>query len=337
MGRSGVRVPPELSPLPVEGIPGPGRLGSLAAYVVALLLSVVAITSQYFVPQTVPPLAPFYHTLLGGLGIVYGIPVLAFAVLVGARPLARWWSNSGVAAWEGLRWYALLSLLAFGVIASLLALYSQIDPSAVRLLSKPNPVLQQAASNPWPWVAFSFAIGAIEELIFRGWIFGYWLARGTRRWGVHAAWTSALFAGVHLYYGTIYGAAAPIVYPTLFLLGFSFAAAVRASGGNLWVVAVLHGAHDAGAFLTLVSLPLALVVEYGVIGIGGVIALWDYLARRPPPTPPYPGIPPFALGAFPPPGAPPPPDGAPIGSWPPPAPPVAPAPVPPSGSTSGPR
>jgi len=326
-------LPPALAPLPPEGSAGPGRLGSYRAYALALLVAVVAILSQYVVPQRLPALAPLYATLPGGLLIVYGVPILAFALLVGGRPLSRWSAHSATASWEGLRWYALLSLLGLVVLIALVAVYERFDPGAVQLLSKPNPVLQQASSDPGFWIVFSFAIGAIEETIFRGWIFGYWIARGTRRWWLHAAWTSALFAGVHLYYGTTYGVAAPLIYPTLFLLGFAFAATVRASGGNLWVVALLHGLHDAAAFVTLVSQPAALGLEYGVIAIGAVIALWDYVASRPPAPPPAP----WASG----PSGP----GSPYGStqrpWDPPAPPPPPPPPlpppPPGSSGPGPR
>ncbi|MCI4366599.1 MAG: CPBP family intramembrane metalloprotease, partial [Thermoplasmata archaeon] len=270
--------------------------------------------------------------------IVYGVPNLAFSVLVGGRPLARWARNPGVAAWEGLRWYALLSLLGLLILVVLVTIYERLDPAAIQLLSKPNPVIQQASGDPAFWILFSFAVGAIEETIFRGWIFGYWITRGTRRWWVHAGWTSALFAGVHLYYGTTYGIAAPLIYPSLFLLGFAFAAVVRASGGNLWVVAVLHGVHDAAAFLTLVSPNAALGVEYGVIGIGAIIAIWDAVASRSTP----PAIPPWAPGPPNVPGTsrptpipwlypPPPPDLPP----PPPPPPWGPPPSgPPSGSSS---
>ncbi len=294
---------------------GSGALGSVGAYAVAVAVTVAAILSQYVVPELVPSLAVLYGPYTGLL-VVYGIPILSFAVLVGARPLAGWASHLRTASIEGLRWYGLLSILALGVTIVLAIVYAAVDPSALRLLSRPNPVLENARSDPWFWVAFSFVIGAIEETIFRGWIFGYWLARRSPRWTVHAVWTSALFASVHLYYGTTYGPAAPFIYPTLFLLGLAFALTVRASGGNLMIVALLHGANDAAAFLELISPDGGLAVHYGVIGIGLAVALVLYLRSRPPPLAPVavwgaggpPGLPVYAwpIPPPPPPSAPPP-------------------------------
>ena len=324
-----MEIPPTLRPLPPEGVPGPGRLGSGTAYGAAVVLSVVAILSQYFVPELLPPLAPVYATFLGSLAVVYGLPIALFAVLVGARPLARWSANSGVAAWEGVRWYALLALLGLLISGVLLAIYQQYDRAAIHLLDRPNPVLVGARSNPWFFVAFSFVVGVVEETIFRGWIFGYWLARGTRHWAFHAAWTSALFAAVHLYYGGTYGIIAPVIYPTLFLMGFAFAAAMRASGGNLWVVAGLHGMHDAGAFLSLVSPSASVAVLLGAIAIGLLIALLDVLGTQARPGPSYYGTGSPAPGSYP--GPPAPFGSATWGSAPPPWPPPGlPPPPPPS-------
>ncbi len=296
---------------------GSRPLGSTGAYAVAVLVTVAAILSQYFVPQLVPPLRVLYGSFTG-LGIVYGLPILAFALLVGRRPLSGWASRLGTAAVEGLRWYGLLSLLALAVTVVLAIVYAALDPSALRLLSRPNPVLENARSNPWFWVGFSFVIGAVEETIFRGWIFGYWLARGSPSWKVHALWTSALFALVHLYYGTTYGPAAPFIYPTLFLLGLAFALTVRASGGNLVIVALLHGANDASAFLEIISPNAGLAVHYGVIGLGVAIALALYLRSRPPPLSPVaawgpggpPSVPAYGWPIPPPPPPPPLPPGA---------------------------
>ncbi|HEY6239040.1 MAG TPA: CPBP family glutamic-type intramembrane protease, partial [Thermoplasmata archaeon] len=270
---------------------GHGRLGSLGAYVAAVAVTVAAVVSQYFVPHLLPALEPFYRSFLGGLLIVYGIPIFAFALLVGVRPLDRFARRPGPAALASLGWYGALSLLSLAVTFALIIVYLALDPSALDLLDRPNPVVQEAQRNPWFWVGFSFAIGAIEETIFRGWVFGYWLARGTKVGWVHAVWTSALFAGVHLYYATTYGIASPLVYPTLFLLGLAFALAVQASGGNLVWVALLHGANDATAFLTILSPVVANSIHYGVILVGAVVALVLYL-RRPkvaaaPPAPAF--------------------------------------------------
>ncbi len=264
--------PDEATPLP----------SGTVRYALGVAVTVLAILSQYFVPQTLPATRAVYASLSGDLLVVYGIPVVAFSGLVGAGPLRRWRARMGVAAWEGLRWYGLLTLLALIVTLILAAVYAAVDPGALQLLSRPSPPIVAAQSDPWFWVGFSFVIGGIEETIFRGWIYGFWRDR-PGSWVVAAGWTSALFAGVHLYYGTTYGIAAPLIFPSLFLVGFAFAATYRASGGNLVVVALLHGAFDASAFLTLISPDGGLLARYVPVLLGLVIALIHLLRSLPDP------------------------------------------------------
>jgi membrane protease YdiL (CAAX protease family) len=274
--------------------PDPARSppASLGRYFLGVAVTVFAILSQYIVPQAFPVTLALYGNLPGDLFIVYGIPVLAFALLVGRAPLRDWSSRMGVAAWHGLRFYGLLTLLALVISFVLAILYLIIDPGALELLSRPNPALEQARGNPWFFVAFSFVIGAFEETIFRGFIFGYWRDR-SGPWMVPAVWTSVVFAGVHLYYGTTYGAAAPLIFPGLFLLGFAFAATYRFSRGNLVVPAALHGAHDSTAFLTLISMEWGLILGYLIVLVGALIGLVQWLrpdpeeARPIAPPPPY--------------------------------------------------
>jgi len=261
------------------GAPPPLPPAPLGRYALGVVLTVVAIFSQYFVPPLVPGSGVVYDNLPGDLLVVYGIPVLAFAGLVGAAPLRDWSHRLALAAREGIAWYGALSLLALAVILALTIVYAAIDPSAIKLLERPNPALEQAQGNPWFFVGFSFVVGAFEETIFRGWIFGYWRDR-PGSWVGPALWTSALFAGVHLYYATTYGLAAPLVFPQLFFGGLAFAATYRYSGGNLVVPALLHGAQDATAYLTLVSAEwqsIALGIHYGLVVGGGVLFLVLYL------------------------------------------------------------
>lgn len=263
---------------PRDGAPPPAP-APRGRYWAGVGVTVLAIVSQYFVPTLFPPALVLYGNLPGDLFVVYGIPVLAFAILVGGGPLRDWRARVGRATWEGLRWYGLLSLLGLLVLIGLALLYEAIDPSALQLLNRPNPALQEAIGNPWFFVGLSFVVGAFEETIFRGWMFGYWRdAKGS--WLMPAAWTSAVFAGVHLYYGVTYGLAAPLIFPSLFLTGFAFAATYRYSGGNLVIPALLHGENDASAYLTLVSQEVGLVVHYVVILVGAVIGLVAYLRRE---------------------------------------------------------
>ena len=250
--------------------PSPPSAASPGTYALALLVTVFAILSQYFVPQTFPAARIVYGTLLGGLLVVYGVPILAFALLVGPRPLRAAFRHMGTATEAGVRWAGLLLLLSLLVIGVLLTLYARFDPGAIHLLGRPNPALQAAAPDPYFWIAFAFVIGAVEETIFRGWVFGYWLQRDPRRWWLHALWTSGLFAGVHLYYGTTYGPIAPVQFTTLFLLGFAYAGTMRSSGGNLVVIALLHGANDASAFSTLIT-PVGADLYFVSLIVGGLV------------------------------------------------------------------
>ena len=253
-------------------LPGP----SIGRYATGVVITVLAVLSQYIVPVRWPATRLLYGNLPGDLFIVYVVPVAAFAALVGAGPLRHWRDHLGSAAWEGLRWYGALSLLALAVTFGAVLIYEIVDPSALALLERTNPALQAAEGDPWLYVALSFLVGAFEETIFRGWIFGFWTDR-PGSWLVPATWTSAVFAGVHLYYGITYAAVSPVFFSSLFLFGFALAATYRFSGGNLVVPALLHGVHDAGAYLGLIS-PLASdVVEYSVILVGGLIALITYV------------------------------------------------------------
>ncbi len=268
--------------VPTAPPPPPPTGRSLGGYAAAVAITVVAILSQYFVPALVPAARPLYSTLLGDLAVVYGIPIAAGAALIGTGPLRHWRRHTGLAAVEGLRWYGALTVLGLVVVAGLTVIYLAVDPGALTLLERPNPALAQAAGDPAFFIALSFVIGAAEETIFRGWIYGFWVARGGR-WVVPAAATSVLFAGLHLYYGTTYGIAAPLLFPTLFLLGFAFAATFRASGGNLVVVALLHGAFDAAAFLSLIDLEAGVLARYVPVFVGA--ALFLVLAVRRPGSP----------------------------------------------------
>jgi membrane protease YdiL (CAAX protease family) len=309
--------------------PPPEKVAPISAYFAAVAITVLAILSQYFLPQSVPALRPVYSTLATGLLVVYGIPILAFVLLVGVRPLRRFFSNPSSAVVEGLRWYGAMSILGLAAAFTVVAVLAAVDPSAVAQLSKLSPPLVAAESDPWFWVVFSFVIGIIEETIFRGWIFGYWLLRSPSQWFAHAVWTSLLFASMHLYYGSTYGVASAVAFAELFFAGLGFAFAVRYSRGNLLIVGLLHGAHDALSFSTLVWKPYGEEVYYLLILLGAIVFIVVAFARDQEPKP----MTPWAAGPSAPVPSPSPP-GNPAIVWPPSPPgsyerPPLPAPLPP--------
>ena len=263
----------------MRGPPDPAPWGrGWQRYALALGITVAAILSQYYVPYLDPAAAGIFAITAFGLAIVYGLPILAFALLVGVDPLRHWARHLPAATWQGLRWYGAMATLGLVATFVLVVIYSALDPSALQQLGQPNPVLTEAASDPWFYVGLSFAIGALEETIFRGWIFGFWVGR-VRSWVPAAILSSALFAGMHLYYGFTYGSASPIVFVQLFLTGFAFAATYQASRGNLVIVALLHGATDATAFFTLLNNGAALGMHYGLIVAGLAVAIADLALR----------------------------------------------------------
>ncbi len=254
---------------------------SVARYVLGVVITVAAVYSQYVVPSAWPPALWLYGNLPGDLFVVYGIPIAAFSVLVGAGPLRGWAGRLRLAAYRGLGWYGSMLLLALVITLGLAIVYEAVDPAALQLLNRPNPALTQAAGDPWFWVGFSFVIGAIEETIFRGWIYGVWQSKAAG-WVGPAVGSSAIFAALHLYYGTTYGIAAPLIFPSLFLLGFAFAATYHETGGNLVVVALLHGLFDASAFYyAFIDPGVGLLLRYLPMLGGAVLALIYYSARTP--------------------------------------------------------
>jgi membrane protease YdiL (CAAX protease family) len=260
---------------------GPTRAPApVAAYLGATAITLGAILGQYVLPQAVPALRPAYGSIVGAFTIVYAIPIAAFALLVGAAPLRAWAGRLGTASVEALRWYGALTLLALLLSIVALAIVLRIDPSAASSLNAPTPILRSAAADPWLWVGLSFLVGAVEETIFRGWIFGYWLARDPSRWRFHVAWTSALFAGVHVYYALTYGIVVVVPALVLFFDGVAFALAYRSSGGNLVAIAALHGWNDATVFIALPLPALGIGLHYAAVLLGALIALLLYLRGR---------------------------------------------------------
>jgi len=282
----------------------PPELAPVSAYLAAVSVTVVAILSPYFLPKIVPAVQPVYDTFVTGYLVVYGIPILAFFFLVGLRPLRGFFSNPGSAVFEGVRWYGAMSALGLVAAFVIVGVLATVDPSAISQLSKLSPPLKAAESDPWFWVAFSFVVGIVEETIFRGWIFGYWLLRNPSGWFVHAVWTSVLFASMHLYYGSTYGVASGVAFAELFFAGLGFSFAVRYSRGNLLVVGLLHGVHDALGFLNLVWKPEAEELFYLVILIGVVVFVVAAMLQDKPSTrltawEPGPGPPPTGPGGNP--------------------------------------
>ncbi|MGI0052768.1 MAG: CPBP family glutamic-type intramembrane protease [Thermoplasmata archaeon] len=260
----------------------PKAAGTVAPprYWAAVAITVGAILSQYFLPQLVPALRPAYASLPAALFVVYGVPILAFALLVGAGPIRGWAGRNGRAFDVGLRAYGVLTLLALVASVFLLALILFVDPAARGVLTASTPVVRTAEADPYFWALLSFPIGVVEELIFRGWIFGYWLQRDPTRWKLHVLWTSGLFAAMHLYYALTYGVV--FVIPALVLVtdGAAFAITFRESGGNLIAISFLHGWNDATVFIALALPVVGYALHYALVLLGVALAVAVHYRRQ---------------------------------------------------------
>ncbi len=256
---------------------------SIGAYLVSVAVLVGGIAVQYL--PIFPPSLPYWEGEGLGALVTYGPGLLAFFLLVGTQPLRNFVRRTSLGTLEGLRWYGILGLLSILAVIALSAVYEGLEPTRFNeLLKRVTNVESSGASDPLAWILLSFPIGLVEETLFRGFVLGgALLLFGTKRWKWHAVWTSLLFTGVHLYYGLTYLEISPLFYVQIFLLGLAFAFAYVRSGGNLLVVALLHGLYDATSFSQFVpgiGLDGAAALRYAFLGMAGVVALVLYLREK---------------------------------------------------------
>ena len=268
-----------------------GRSVPVVRYLFAASVLVAGILVQYL--PDLPTVSPVWAAELLNASITYGPGLLAFLLVLGSQPLRNAGRGLLKASLEGLRWYGLLGILSLLVLIGLAILYAALDPNFIHILQKNTPVGQTGSTDPWLWILLSFPIGLVEETLFRGFLFGGALVVfGTRRWPLHAVWTSALFAGVHLYYAQTYAEVSPVFYAQIFLLGLAFALAYFYSGGILVIIALLHGVFDATSFaqyLPEVGAGGANLLRYGLVALGGLEAALLYQRERGTAAGPVPG------------------------------------------------
>jgi len=238
--------------------------------------------------------------------IVYGLGLLAFFLAFGVRPLRNYVRRLDLSAREGFRWYGTFALIGILLAFALAIGYVAVDYSRyTELIHQTTNVQNAGAANPLFYILFSlFFVGFVEETLFRGYVFGTLLTIfGTKRWRVYAVWTSLLFAGVHLYYAQTYLEVSPIYYVQLVALGLAFSYTYALSGGNLLVIALIHGGFDAISFFSLTSAGktdnIALVLSYGLVFCSALWALVLYL-RNPSPRDSWDGAPEVTAQEWPP-------------------------------------
>jgi membrane protease YdiL (CAAX protease family) len=212
------------------------------SYIVGLVVLFAAAYSQYLIEGL---------GLIDGMLIVYGIPILCTALLWRSMIIRRALNRTYMALKFGLGFFGAFTVL--GIVASSVLFYliAAVDPNAVNLLNRPNPVLNISPELAWIMVWLSIlVVGPAEEYLFRGFMFGGLLSLfKNRHWLSVAFLSSLLFAAVHLYYAFTYGIASVIQFTDLVTFGFAMAATYYVSGGNLLIPALIHGIYDATAFV----------------------------------------------------------------------------------------
>jgi len=211
-----------------------------------------------------------------GMLLVYGIPLLITGYIWGSAIVKKALTHTYSALKVGIGLFGAFTVL--GTLTGALVFYvlSTLDPTAVNLLHKPNPVLQISPEFAWIMVAVSFLIiGPAEEYLFRGFIYGGLLDlfKG-RHWIGLGFVSSVLFAVAHLYYAFVYGVASLVQFVDLMTFGMAMAATYYLSGGNLFAVALIHGAYDATGFIGVAtSLGVGTLLRGLMILVGMAVAI----------------------------------------------------------------
>jgi membrane protease YdiL (CAAX protease family) len=216
----------------------PGR------YLIGIIIIFASAYGQYLVSGLSLALGAFF---------VYGVSIIAIALLYRAPVARRAFRHTTLALKLGLGYFGFFTVLATAATLIVTALLLDIAPKALNRLQKPVPGLTVPPRLAWIMVGASMVVvGPCEEYIFRGFVFGGLLSLfGERRWLLMAFVSSLLFAVVHLYYALVYGVAALIPFISILAIGMALAITYYKTGGNLMIPALIHGVYDATGFLTV--------------------------------------------------------------------------------------
>jgi membrane protease YdiL (CAAX protease family) len=215
--------------------------------------------------------------------LVYGVPILVISLLFGREIVSKSFNRTFSALKFGLGFYGAFTLLGTIAGVAIFSFLSRLDPSALNLLHRPNPVLNVPPEAAWIMVVASILIvGPAEEYIFRGFVYGYLLRLfANRHWLSLALVSSFVFAAVHLYYALVYGLASLVQFADLVAFGMAMAVTYYVSGGNLFIPALIHGVYDATGFLGIATSSAVGVTLRGLmLLIGLIVALLLLIQRR---------------------------------------------------------
>ncbi len=260
-------------PFPENYMNPDGKPLSGRRYLLGLLIIFASAYSQYVTKEFGP--------LLGML-VIYGVPVWVVSYLFGANILRTAFRHTSPALKVGLSLFGVFAILGLIAASIILSITAMVDPQAVNLLNRPNPVLHIPHKFAWVMIGLSILlVGPAEEYIFRGFVFGGLInLLGARHWFALALFSSALFAAAHLYYALVYGIASLALFSELISLGLAFAITYHLTGGNLLVPALLHGLYDATGFLGIaVSQQMGMVFRTSLVVLGLLLAV-GFFARE---------------------------------------------------------
>lgn len=247
---------------------------SKRTYFTGLLIIFLSAYSQYFVEG--------YGPITGAL-VVYGIPIIWISVFFGSEILNRAFKNNGLALKYGMGYFGAFSLLGGIISGIIIMVLTTVDPNALDILNRANPVLHVPRKLAWMMVIISMIfIGPAEEYIFRGFVFGGLLKiYHNHHWIFLAFVSSFLFAVVHLYYLVIYGLASLIPFAEIVTIGMALGFAYYLSGGNLLIPALIHGAFDATGFIAEdISEGIGIALRFSMVLIGLLVAFVMYRRRN---------------------------------------------------------
>ncbi len=236
------------------------------SYLAGLCIVIASVYAQYVLIH----LGPFVNAM-----IVYGLPVFSISWLCGAGIIRKAFHNGASALRYGMSSFGTLYIAGNMVAAGILFILSALDPAALKIMHRANPVLHVRPDHAWFMVLASFLmIGPAEEYIYRGFIFGGLLRIfNNRHWFIIALFSSMLFAAMHLYYILIYGVASVITFVEITAFGIAMALTYYMSGGNLLIPAMIHGAFDATGFIASdISFPVGVALRQMMVWTGVLVA-----------------------------------------------------------------
>jgi membrane protease YdiL (CAAX protease family) len=243
------------------------------SYLIGLLVIFACAYSQYVTAGFGPIL---------GMVVVYGIPILVTGWLWGRGTIGKALGHIDRAFKFGLSFFAAFTILGTIAATAIFFIIVALDPRAVNLLQRPNPVLHTSPESAWMMVWVSFlVVGPAEEYLFRGFVYGGLLSLiKDRHWLGLALFSSMIFAAVHLYYGFVYGIASLVPFTDVVAFGMAMAVTYYLSRGNLLIPALIHGAYDAAGFLGVATSPNLTILLRGAMMLIGIIIGFVLLGHK---------------------------------------------------------